>query len=85
MEKKLQDMNIKYAQLQSQQHGDDTGHSRLNDRLATAITKEKLAKAEVVKLEAVVAAYESRVRILLYSQCCQLFHVFSSLSLYITL
>ena len=67
MEKKLQDMNIKYAQLQSQQHVDDTGHSRLNDRLATAITKEKLAKAEVVKLEAVVAAYESRVRILFYS------------------
>lgn len=61
VEKRLQDVNIKYIQLQSQLNSDETGSSRMHERLTAALANEKRAKDQLVKIEAVVAAYESRV------------------------
>lgn len=65
LEKKLQEINVKYAQ--SHTNTDDAGNSRLNDRLTTALANEKAARDQLVKSEAVVAAYESRVRISMWT------------------
>jgi len=61
LEKQLQEVKVKFAQSQSQVKKDENDGSRFSDRLAAALANEKQAKVQLVKLEAVVAAYESKV------------------------
>lgn len=61
LEKKLQDINFKYVQLQTQLNKDETTDVNIGKKLVSALASEKEYKARLVKLEAVVAAYESRV------------------------
>lgn len=67
LEKRLQDVNFKYIQLQSQLNKGEAGETRTSDRLVNALANEKQAKAQLIKLEAVVAAYESRVSVIIIS------------------
>lgn len=62
LEKELQDIKFKYIQLQSQTNQEGHDSERYSERLVTAVANEKQLKGQVVRLEAVVAAYESRVR-----------------------
>ena len=65
LEKELQDIKFKFIQLQSQTNRDGQDTERYSERLVTALANEKQLRSQVVRLEAVVAAYESRVSYLL--------------------
>ncbi|XP_067928454.1 golgin subfamily A member 4-like [Watersipora subatra] len=60
MEKRLQDVNIKCAQLQAQLNSGQTGNPKFSEKLASAVASERIARDAVIRLEAVVAAYENK-------------------------
>lgn len=61
LEKKYQDVNISYIQLKKQLSKDEVDGERVTARLQTALNSEAQARSQVRRLEAVVAAHESRV------------------------